>query len=44
LCGKLGWGFVGKKAICFSIRIDNNKIKVVRSKRREELSKANDLK
>jgi hypothetical protein len=44
LYGKLGWGFVGKNNICFSIRIDNNKIEVVRSKREEELYEANDLK
>jgi hypothetical protein len=34
LYGKLGWGFVGKNDICFSIRITNNKIRAKRSKRR----------
>jgi hypothetical protein len=33
-----------KNDICFSIKIDNNKIRAVRSKRREEVFKVNDLK
>ncbi len=43
LYGKLGWGFVGNNDVCFSIRINDNKIKVVRSKRKEEVFEANDL-
>jgi len=44
LYGKLGWGFVGKNDICFNIRIDDNKIRVVTSERKEEVFEINDLK
>jgi hypothetical protein len=44
LYGKLGWEFVGKNDISFNIRIKDNKIWVVRSKKEEEVPKADDLK
>lgn len=44
LYGKLGWGFVGKNDICFIIRIANNKIRAMRSERREEVFEIDDLK
>jgi hypothetical protein len=44
LYGKLGWGFVGKMIYALVFRIDNNRIRVVRSYKKEELSEANDRK
>jgi hypothetical protein len=44
LYGKLGWGFVGKSDICFSIKIDDNRIRVVRLERREKVFEVDDLK
>ncbi len=43
LYGKLGWRFVGKNDISFSIRIDDNIIRVI-SKRKDKVSKIDDLK
>jgi hypothetical protein len=43
LYGKLGWEFVGKNDINFNVRIKDNRIKVIRSKKKEEVPKANDL-
>ncbi len=44
LYGKLGWEFVGKNDISFNIRIKDNRIRVVRSKKKEEAPKVDDLK
>jgi hypothetical protein len=44
LYGKLGWEIVGKIDINFNIRIEDNKIKVVRSKKKKELLEVDDLK
>lgn len=44
LYGKLGWEFVGKNDINFNVRIKDNRIKVIRSKKKEEAPKADDLK
>jgi hypothetical protein len=44
LYGKLGWGFVGKNYLCFNVRIGDNRVRVVRSDKKEEVFKTNDLK
>jgi hypothetical protein len=44
LYGKLGWGFVGRSDLCFNVRIGDNKVRAIRSKKKEEVPKANDLK
>jgi hypothetical protein len=44
LYGKLGWGFVGKNDLCFNVRIGDNRVRVVRSDKKEEVFKTNDLK
>ncbi len=44
LYGKLGWGFVGKSDICFSIKVDDNRIEVVKLERKERVYEAYDLK
>jgi hypothetical protein len=44
LYGKLGWGFVGKSDLCFNVKIKENKLKVVKSKKKEEVPKLEDLK
>jgi len=44
LYGKLGWRFVGRKDICFNLKIKDNMIKAISSKRKEEVLEANDLK
>jgi hypothetical protein len=37
LYGKLGWGFVGKNDLCFNVRIGDNRVRVVRSDKKEEV-------
>jgi hypothetical protein len=44
LYGKLGWRFVEKSDISFNIRIDDNKIRAVRSERKDKVSKIDYLK
>jgi len=44
LYGKLGWSFVGKNDLCFNVRIGDNRVRIVRSKKKEEVLKTNDLK
>jgi hypothetical protein len=43
LYGKLGWGFVGRIDLCFSVKIKENILRVIRSERREEVPKVEDL-
>jgi hypothetical protein len=42
--GRLCWRYVGKSDINYSIRIDNNRNKVVDSKKEEEIPAVEDLK
>jgi hypothetical protein len=44
LYGKLGWGFVGKSDICVNIKINDNRIRAMRSEKKEEVFEKNDLK
>jgi hypothetical protein len=44
LYGKLGWGFVRRSDTCFNVRIRDNKIRVMRSKKGEEVFEIDDLK
>jgi hypothetical protein len=44
LNGKLRWGSIGRSDTCFNVEIRDNKVKVVRSERGEEVYEANDLK
>ncbi len=41
--GKLGLEFVGKNDINLNIKTKDNKIRVIRSKKKEEVSKIDDL-
>ncbi len=44
LYGKLGWRFVGRKNICFNLKIKDNMFRAISSKRKEEVLETNDLK
>jgi hypothetical protein len=44
LYGKLRWGFVGRNDLCFNVRIGDNRVRVVRLKKKNEVPKTNDLK
>jgi hypothetical protein len=44
LYGKLGWGFVGKIDLCFSVNIEENILIVIKLERREEVPKVKNLK
>jgi hypothetical protein len=44
LCGKLGWGFVRRSDMCFNVRIRDNKIRVMRLEKGEEVFEIDDLK
>jgi hypothetical protein len=44
LYGKLGWGFIGRNDLCFKVRIGDDNVRAIRSKKKEEVRKTNDLK
>lgn len=44
LYGKLGWGFMGRNDLCFNVKIEENRLGVVKSNKREEGPKIEDLK
>ncbi len=44
LYGKLRWGFIRKNVMCFNVRIGDNRIRGIRSKKGEEVLEINDLK
>jgi hypothetical protein len=41
---KLRWGYVGKNDICFSIKIEDNQGRIIRSEKIEEIPEVEDLK
>jgi hypothetical protein len=44
LYGKLGWRFLGRKNICFNLKIKDKMFRAISSKRKEEVLETNDLK
>jgi hypothetical protein len=44
LYGKLGWGFAGRSYLCLNVKIKENKLRVVKSKKKEEVPKLEDVK
>jgi hypothetical protein len=44
LYGKLGWDFIRRSDMCFNVRIGDNKVRVIRSEKGDEVLEIDDLK